>query len=102
FNEKLAGDSLAQFARDMSLAYNKAPNRIHWYECFWNLYLTFKPERNEDISRLPASSLLRRGSLPAPIDAAAKRITPIVQHVLNQPLEGNHAPIPVEMVQRLT
>jgi len=101
FDEKAAADRLAQLARDMSLAYNKDPKKAQWYECFINLYLTFKPNVGEDPSGLPQSSLIRRGSLPAALDNAAQRITPVVKHVVNQPV-GNQKAIPGELIQRLS
>lgn len=101
FDEKAAADGLVQLARDMSLAYNKAPDKVQWYECFINLYLTFKPNAGEDPAGLPQNSLIRKGSLPAALDSAAQRITPVVKHVVNQPI-GKQKAIPGELIQRLS
>jgi hypothetical protein len=101
FDEKAAADRLVQLARDMSVAYNKAPQKVQWYECFINLYLTFKPDAGEDPAGLPQNSLIRRGSLPAALDNAAQRITPVVKHVVNQRL-GQQNAIPGELIQRLS
>jgi hypothetical protein len=101
FDEKAAADRLVQLARDMSVAYNKEPQKVQWYECFINLYLTFKPDAGEDPAGLPQNSLIRKGSLPAALDNAAQRITPVVKHVVNQRL-GQQKPIPGELIQRLS
>ncbi len=101
FDEKAAADRLVQLARDMSLAYNQNPTNVQWYECFINLYLTFKPNAGEDPAGLPQNSLIRRGSLPAALDNAAQRITPVVKHVVNQPV-GNQKAVPAELIQRLS
>ncbi|MBA3312033.1 MAG: hypothetical protein H0T47_01900, partial [Planctomycetaceae bacterium] len=102
FDEKAAADRIVQLARDMSLAYNKRPDDVQWYHCYLNLQLTFKPNAGEDPAGLPQNSLIRRGSLPAPLDNAEQRIVPLAKHVLNQPVGKKHKPIPGEMIQRLT
>lgn len=100
FDEKAAAARLAQLARDMSVAYNKQPKNVQWYECYLNLFLTFKVNVGENAANLPANCLIRRGSLPAPLNDAFQRITPIVKHVMNQPPNQQKA-IPGEMIQQL-
>jgi hypothetical protein len=101
FDDKAAADRIAKLARDMSLAYNKNPGNVQWYHCFLNLQLTFKPNAGEDVAGLPQNSLIRTGSLPAPLDNVEQRILPLAKHVLNQPVGKPHKPIPAELIQRL-
>lgn len=101
WNDGAVADALTKLAREMALAYNKNPNQVEWYECFVNLYLTAKNAPNEDVARLPTSSLLRKGTLTGRLDDFYKQFTPIAQHVVNQPFNGNHKPIPTEAIQRL-
>lgn len=101
FDENVAAGALLKLSHDMALAYNKSPNDVVWYECFWNLYVTFKPNAGEDVARIPTSSLLRRGSLPAPLEDVLQRVTPVVKHVLNQEPAQRHRAIPAELIQQL-
>jgi hypothetical protein len=101
WNDAAAADALTKLAHDMAIKYNKDPNEVVWYDCFVNLYLTAKTAPNEDVSRLPTSSLLRKGTLTGPLDDFYKQFLPVAQHVVNQPPGGNHKPIPTEAIQRL-
>jgi hypothetical protein len=100
-DERDAAERLVRFAHHMSLNYNRAPSRNHWFQCYADLYLAFRPEAQEDLQRLPQNSLLRRGSLPAPMNEAFQRITPLVNHVLSQLGQPRRRPIPTEAIQRL-
>src|SRR5690606_15931553 len=100
-DEKAAADRLVQLARDMSLDFNKNPRAIFWHEAFLNLYDAFRPVDQNEVSKLPADSLLRRGSLPAPYDDAFQRILPIVKHVISKRPGEVNQPIPQDLIQQL-
>lgn len=109
WDDKAVATATVRLARDMSLAYNKAPSAVHWFPCFESLYLTFvpgqskeQPGKQEDLNRLPGSCLIRRGP-SGPIASAQDLIRPIVSHVLKQPIDPRkqHAPIPGELIQPL-
>ncbi|MGC1276017.1 MAG: hypothetical protein WBC44_20115 [Planctomycetaceae bacterium] len=100
-DEKAAADRLVQLARDMSLAYNKSTAATHWHECYWNLYVAFRPADQDEVSQLPNDSLLRRGSLPAAYEDAFQRILPVVKHVFTKKPGERNQPIPQELLQRL-
>lgn len=108
WNDKVVATALVQLARDMAAKYNQQPNRVEWFSCYENLYLAFVPGQSptgqaEDLTRLPTSALLRKGSLPAPLQSAHDLIRPIVEHVLKQPPDPKqpHAPIPTELIKAL-
>ena len=101
FNDKAAADRIVRLAHDMSVAFNKNPGRIHWVECYANLYMAFVPKDQAELEQLPTDSLLRRGTLPAAMNDAQQRIRPVVSHVLGQRPGQRVQPIPQEMIQRL-
>jgi hypothetical protein len=108
WNDKVVATALVQLAGDMSRKYNARPNRVEWFSCYENLYLALAPGlgptgQPEDLTRLPSSAVLRKGSLTAPLQSAHDLIRPIVQHVLKQPADPKqpHAPIPTELLKPL-
>jgi hypothetical protein len=101
FNDKAAADRIVRLAHEMSLDYNKNLSRVHWVECYANLYMAFVPADQNELQRLPNDSLLRRGTLPAAMNDAQQRIRPVVSHVLGQKRGQRPQPIPQEMIQRL-
>lgn len=108
WNDKVVATALVQLARDMAAKYNQQPNRVEWFSCYENLYLAFVPGQGptgqaEDLTRLPTSALLRKGSLTGPLQSAHDVIRPIVEHVLKQPPDPKqpHAPIPTELIKAL-
>ncbi len=100
-DENAAADRLVKLARDMSLKYNKNPAATHWHQCYWMLVDAFKPVSQDEVSRLPTDSLLRRGSLPSAYEDAMGRILPVARHVFQARPGMANQPIPQELIQRL-
>ena len=96
------GAQLTQAAAQMATAFNQAPARADWWYCFIDLELAFKPSPGEDVPRLPQDSLLRRGTLAAPLEAAFGRILPVAKHVLAQPDDTRAQPVPANLIKALT
>jgi hypothetical protein len=102
FDEKAAANRLVELTRDMSLEFNKNPAAMHWHECFVNTFDAFRPVNANEVSQLPADSLLRRGSLPAAYEDAFQRILPIVRHVFSKKPGEKNQPIPQDLIQQLS
>lgn len=99
-NLELIGFSLTQLANQMATAYNEDPNRWYWRTCFWDLYLAFRPQSQDEMQQYDRPGLLSRYTDP-PITQAHQVILPIVRHVLSQEKDAGK-PLPTELVKATT
>lgn len=85
-NFGLLAFEVVQLARQMSVAYNQTPNVIFWRECYFDLYLAFRPLNDQENAR-QAGFLLKAGTGPhqKTINDAYRQVLPFVKHVLNEP-----------------
>ena len=99
-NVELIGFSLTQLANQMATAYNENPNRWHWKSCFWDLYLAFRPESQQEMQQYDRPGLLSRFTNPE-ITKAHELALPLVRHVLSQEKDAGK-PLPTELVKATT
>jgi hypothetical protein len=88
---------MVRLARDMTEAQQKNPGEFYWMECFWRLYLAFKPEDKDEKQRIVG--LLDRaeagtigGQDKSDVVEAYKQIIPVAKIILNN---AQPAPTPI-------
>ena len=100
-NMPLLAYQIVKLAGQMAEAYNQNPAEVFWPECFWNVYLAFKPENAEELQRqaglVTKSQAATLGDHAAVIESAYNRIVPLTSSVINQP----GAPIPPEAINSI-
>jgi hypothetical protein len=84
-NLGLIAFEIAGLAREVADAYNRKPTVFPWRECFWKLYLAFKPE-NEEEFRTKAGLLNKVTSAPNRklVEEAYAQVSPLTRFVFNK------------------
>lgn len=86
----------------MAQAYNENPNAFYWKECFYKVYLAFRPMNQRETRIYENPGLLTKLGNQQAVSNAYQQILPPARQVLQQnPREGNVAPLPQQTVQAL-
>jgi len=83
-NLGLIAFEIAGLSREVADAYNQEPNVFPWRECFWKLYLAFKPQNEEEL-RNKAGLLNKVTSAPNRklVEEAYALVSPLTRYVFN-------------------
>ena len=79
--------SVAHFASQMAEEYNNDPGAPHWRNCYWNVYLAFKPlttaERSRDAGLLAKVEKAPHTAHKSAVNDAYQQMLPLARHAIN-------------------